>query len=704
MSVNTNSPDAVEHQALWFRFIVGRTVVTGALLLVLIAARGVVPQRTTLPLYLLTLTQFGVNGVYLYLWRKRDLRFLGYLLFGLEIILISLLIFMLGAEGAHFLLGYLWPIMMGGWLIGPSAVLPLTVLAGASYAVLIVLQELGIQTSQQPWSPGGAPLGAVLGLVYLISVALVVWVLNVQTSRQRGLLRRRNRALRRANADLRALLSVSEGLGRPSPEREILQFGLRQLQRLVGDVAAAAYVADGNSLLLRAQHKLDARDRDLSQRALAETQDWGMWERFLTGDGKVLRGVDGASGLRDVYLVPMSSPRTVEGCLAIVRPSNQSLTPQQRNLVAFLARSLGSALEGGRLLEDLRRERDLIVNVLNNLGEGVFVADRSGTIVLGNRAAQSLVGAKVAGEVPNGLAPAGQGTMDESDAKAWGDRYLTVRRVPLAARKAGTGGVAYVVRDVTSERELRQRQSDFVAYVAHELRTPLTTMRTLTGLLEDDDIPSSKRGEYLRVIAGQIERQSKLVRNLLDLSRLEAGHYDLPLDLVDVREVVRDALAVCRPLAAERKQRIQLQLPEDEVLAKSSADGLQQVLINLLSNAIKFTPPQGKLGVACQLVGAQCSIRVWDRGVGMTAEEQRKLFVKYASRSAAKGGGGTGLGLVISRMIVEHLGGAIDVESKRGEGSTFTVSIPLASVPREPRGADAAADVSLSEGSRARWN
>jgi len=472
----------------------------------------------------------------------------------------------------------------------------------------------------------------------------------------------------------------------------------------VGNVAAAAYVAEGDQIALRAEHRLDARDRELTQLALADAQDWGMWERFLTGDGKVLRRVHGTDGARDVYLVPMSSPRTVEGCLAIVRPSDQSLTPQERNLVAFLARSLGSALEGRRLLEDLRRERDLIVNVLNNLGEGVFVADRSGTIVLGNRAAESLVGAKLAAQVPEGLAPTDDGASDRGDAKAWGDRYLTVRKVPLTGHKAGTEGVAYVVRDVTAEREVRQRQSDFVAYVAHELRTPLTTMRTLTSLLEQDDVPDGKRVEYLEVIAGQIERQSKLVRDLLHLSRLEAGHYDLPLDLVDVRQVVREALSVCLPLAADKAQQLQVDLPEEEVLARSSADGLQQVLINLLSNAIKFTEPEGELGVTCRRVGAQCRISVWDRGVGMTAEEQRKLFVKYASRSAAKGGDGTGLGLVISRMIVEHLGGAIDVESERGEGSTLTVLIPLASVPHRSRRKGLAPDVSVAEGSRARWN
>ncbi len=688
MLANASSPRVDERQALWFRFIVGRTLVTGILLLVLVAVQGIVPRTSTLPLYLLTLTQFAVNGVYLYLWRKRDLAFLGYLVFSLEIVLLSLLIFVLGVDGAYFLLGYLWPIMMGGWLIGPRAVLPLTLLASASYATLIVLQQLGIQTSQRPWPSGGAPLGAVLGSVYLISVALVIWELNTHTSRQRDLLHRRNRALRRANAELRTLLRVSEELGRPSTEGELLGFGLQQLQGLVGDVAAGAYVAEGKDLILRAHYHLDGTDRTLADRALTEAQRWCTWERFLTGDGKALRRAGGPDEPRDVYLVPVSSPRTVEGCLALVRPSDQSLTPQQRNLVAFLARSLGSALESKRLLEDLRSERDLIVNVLNNLGEGVFVADSSGTVVLSNPTAELLVGATVGSKVPERLTTTGDGVARDGEAEAWGDSFLAVRSVSLTGPGNNAAGVAYVVRDVTTEREVRQRQSDFVAYVAHELRTPLTTMRTLTSLLEKDDISVAKRAEYLGVIARQIERQSKLVGDLLDLARLEAGHYDLPLDLLDVRDVVREAFSVCQPLAAEKGQHVQLDLPKEEVLAMSSADGLQQVLINLISNAIKFTAPQGELGITCLRTDSECRIRVWDRGMGMTPEEQRRLFVKYASRSATNGSYGVGLGLVISRMIMDHLGGSIDVESERGKGSVFTVSLPLTTISDQPSTAE----------------
>ncbi len=673
---NETSPRAEEHQVLWFHFIVGRTIVTGALLLVLVAIHGIVPSPSALPLHLLALTQFGVNGIYLYLWRKRELLFLGYLVFALEILLLSALIFMLGDDGSYFLLAYLWPIMMGGWLIGPQAVLPLTLLAAVAYTTLIVLQQLGIQPMQPAWAPGQASMGALLGLVYLISVAGVVWICYSEASRQRGLLRRRHEALRRANADLRALLQAREELARPDGEHDLLEIALEQLRALAGQVSAGIYLREGDRWALRAETDLGESGSALAEATLRTAQDWGLWERFLTGDGRAERGVASSRGPSDVYLVPLSSPHALEGCLALVMPSGQDLTLRQRNMIAFLARSLAATLEGRRLLDDLRRERDLVAGVLDNLDEGVLVADGSGTIRLVNPAARDLVGVDAGQPVPEQFISRGE----PAAPLRWGERFLRVREAPLGDAGDRCDDVVYVVRDVTTDLEAQQRQSDFVAYVAHELRTPLTTMRTLTGLLAQEDIAAEKRDEYLHVIANQIERQTKLVRGLLDLSRLEAGHYDLPKDLVDVRGVVREAVTVCQPLAIAKGQKIQVDLPGDGLLIESNADGLQQVLINLLSNAIKFTRDGGELGIACAGAAGRCRIRVWDRGIGMTPEEQRTLFIKYATRRSQNGQEGIGLGLVISKMILDQLGAELQVHSRPGEGSVFTVSLPLANV------------------------
>ena len=680
MLAQGTSSRAGGHQVLWFRFIKGRTVVTGALLLVLLAVQGIVPPPPAVPLHLLAFAQFGVNGIYLYLWRKRELAFLGYLVFSIEILLISTLIFTLGGEGDHFLLAYLWPIMMGGWLIGSQAVLPLALLAAVAYATLIGLDLRGIQPLYPAWPPEQGPLGALLGLVYLISVAVVVWVCYMETSRQRSLLHRRNLALLRTNADLRGLLRASEELGRPDGEQELLATGLAQLSSLLGQVAAGIYLRDGDGWVLRAERDLDQGDRALVAPKLAAVQHWGLWERFLTGDGKAVRGVAASGGRRDLYLVPLSSPHAIEGCLAIVLPSEQGITPRQRHMTAFLARSLGSSLEGRRLLADLRRERDLTLNVLNNLNEGVFVADRAGTITLANPAAEELIEVRPGQRLPDQLraivAAAGHG----GEPTPWKGRYLAIRRALLGDAQDAGAGVIYVARDVTTDLAAQQRQSDFVAFVAHELRTPLTTMRTLTSLLANEDTPAVKRAEYLGVIASQIERQTKLVRALLDLSRLEAGHYELPMDLIDVRDVVREAVAVCQPLALAKELEIQVSLPSSEILAQTSADGLQQVLINLLSNAVKFTDPGGELGIACAVAAGHCRMRVWDRGIGMTTQEQQMLFVKYASHSSQDGREGIGLGLVISKLILDQLGADIQVRSQPGEGSVFTISLPLKTI------------------------
>ncbi|MBC7316929.1 MAG: HAMP domain-containing histidine kinase, partial [Chloroflexi bacterium] len=221
---------------------------------------------------------------------------------------------------------------------------------------------------------------------------------------------------------------------------------------------------------------------------------------------------------------------------------------------------------------------------------------------------------------------------------------------------------------------------DFLSYATHELRTPLTTIKTLVSLLRYTPLDAKAR-EYLDLVDAQLERQRRMITNLLDLARLEAGRYELPIEDVDLAQVLRSAARGLQPLAEGKGLSLTLHLEALPARIPSNASGLEQVFVNLIHNAIQFTDEGG-----VTITGGQDERTVWvtveDTGIGMTPDQREHLFTKfYPMRAQAKRGEGTGLGLVISRMIVEALGGRIEVESTPGKGSRFTVRLPLHGAP-----------------------
>jgi two-component system, OmpR family, phosphate regulon sensor histidine kinase PhoR len=309
------------------------------------------------------------------------------------------------------------------------------------------------------------------------------------------------------------------------------------------------------------------------------------------------------------------------------------------------------------------------------------VVDPGGGVLLANAAAHVLLGAREGEALPDWL---GRQMEGEGNGHAAGRHVVEFqgRVIGLSAAELGAGAgvpraTIYVARDVTQEAQLERAKSDFVAYVSHELRTPLTTITMLVRLLLMDVPQGSKQQEYLSVINTQVTRQTRLVSNLLDFTQLEAGKYDLPLEEVDPRALVQSAVHVCRPLAEERGLHLIVDCPAEVPTIGANAGGLDQVLVNLLSNAIKFTDRGGRVTVRCDPQPDALHLTVEDTGIGMSAEQVGRIFEKfYTVRNPHKRGEGTGLGLAISKMIVHELGGMIEVTSREGEGSRFTVRLP----------------------------
>jgi signal transduction histidine kinase len=219
--------------------------------------------------------------------------------------------------------------------------------------------------------------------------------------------------------------------------------------------------------------------------------------------------------------------------------------------------------------------------------------------------------------------------------------------------------------------------SEALSRVTHELRTPLNAILGFGELLALDQLNASQRDSVEQIIAGG-RHLLALVEDLLDLSTLAAGKAELSARPVEVRAEIAQAIALCRPLSAERSLPVSVETPAEPLFTLADPQRLKQVLLNLISNAIKFNRDGGSLTVRAAPDGEdRVRIEVIDAGVGMTEDQIARLFKPFERLDAARRGvEGNGLGLAVSKALVEAMGGSIEVASSPGVGSAFTVRLP----------------------------
>ncbi|MGH8742244.1 MAG: sensor histidine kinase, partial [Burkholderiales bacterium] len=229
--------------------------------------------------------------------------------------------------------------------------------------------------------------------------------------------------------------------------------------------------------------------------------------------------------------------------------------------------------------------------------------------------------------------------------------------------------------------ELDRLKDDFVSTITHELRTPLTSIRAFTQiLLENPDVEREQRARFLGIITKETERLTRLINQVLDLSRIESGRAEWHESSVDMREVVADTVTGMSQVFEERNIRVELSLPEGVRRVRADVDRMIQVMLNLLSNAAKFC--QGRIEIALSEQAGAVRVDVRDNGPGIEPADQKLVFDKFrqagdgpAARPSAYSAG-SGLGLHISRQIVEHFGGRMWVESAPGRGACFSFILP----------------------------
>jgi len=229
-------------------------------------------------------------------------------------------------------------------------------------------------------------------------------------------------------------------------------------------------------------------------------------------------------------------------------------------------------------------------------------------------------------------------------------------------------------------RELDHMKDDFVSTVTHELRTPLTSIRAFSEILHDNPgLPVEERQRFLHIVIQESERLTRLINQVLDLAKLESGRAEWQVGDVDMKAVVEDSVAAAGQLFTAKDVALEVKLPSHVPTVRGDRDRLVQVLINLLSNAAKFVEAgTGRVAVTVGSDAREVTVRVADNGPGVAAADQRIIFEKFrqAGDTLTEKPQGTGLGLPISRQIVERLGGRLWVESVPGSGATFAFAFP----------------------------
>ena len=353
---------------------------------------------------------------------------------------------------------------------------------------------------------------------------------------------------------------------------------------------------------------------------------------------------------------------------------------------------LGRALnylssELGSTISSLQMERNRLQSLINGLSEGIIAVDAKGATTLINPAVYGLLNLQSTDDNVRAAAPDVFAMFDQalSSAQAvkktvWqGDVALHISVSPLLRQSGEVTGCVGIVSDVTSAERLEQTRRDYVANVSHELRTPLTAMRALIEPLRDGLVKTEEqRQQIYDVVLRETMRLSRLVNDMLELSRLQSGTASLsrsvfaPLPLFNLIHETYSAYA------EDYQQTFVYDVPEDLPSVWGNPDRTQQVLIVLLDNAFKYTPEGGVVTLSACAEGDVVRVRVRDTGVGIPAADLPHVFDRFYKVDKSHHSKGTGLGLAIAYEIMKHLGEEMSVTSEPGQGSCFTFTLHIA--------------------------
>ena len=237
-----------------------------------------------------------------------------------------------------------------------------------------------------------------------------------------------------------------------------------------------------------------------------------------------------------------------------------------------------------------------------------------------------------------------------------------------------------VLRDISREAEVDRMKDEFISTVSHELRTPMTSIKGYTDLLVTNKVGplSAMQLKFVQVIKNNADRLSALVDDILDISRLDTGRVNLKPEYLALDKIANEVISMLRTQIDEKNLNFTTEIPESLPMVYADANRVAQILVNLLGNAVKYTSPNDSVSLKLKALDKFVQIDVSDTGLGISEEDQLRVFDRFfrAERDADSLVDGTGLGLPIAKTFVELMGGQIWLESELGVGSTFSFTLP----------------------------
>jgi PAS domain S-box-containing protein len=380
----------------------------------------------------------------------------------------------------------------------------------------------------------------------------------------------------------------------------------------------------------------------------------------------------------------------VQGIIYIASDAEEQLNDTFLRIFSLIVSQISSAVENAHLFQQVEQERARLAAILASSTDAVLAVNRNGRIVLDNPAAREIIGAQesqrgrrlsestsLQGLVDlfesamQGSKPTGEILLDDG-------RTFFANLSPVSVGEAETIGWVATMQDVSHFKAVNQLKNEFVSTVSHDLRSPLSNILLAANMIAETGDINQQQQELLNLVENRAKGMGALIEDLLDMSQIEAG-IEMDLKPCNLALIIADVVTAFTPQAAEKPIDLMQEVAAGLPPIMANATRLQQVVHNLVGNAIKYTPEGGRVLVKAYPQGNEMRVQVTDTGIGIPASDQPHVFEKFyrVKGEHALKIKGSGLGLAIVKSIVENMQGRIWLESVFGQGSTFTVALPL---------------------------
>ncbi|NJN93578.1 MAG: GAF domain-containing protein [Anaerolineales bacterium] len=391
-----------------------------------------------------------------------------------------------------------------------------------------------------------------------------------------------------------------------------------------------------------------------------------------------------------VFSLPIITRRGLLGLIYMVSGREEHLSDDLLRIFSLIVSQISAAVENALLFHQVEQERARLAAILASSTDAVLVVNRNGRVVLDNPAAWEVMGVETSQSnkllresttnemLVSLFTSAMQGETPTGEIRLMDGRTFYANLSPVSAGEAGIIGWVATMQDVSHFKELNELKNDFVNAVSHDLRSPLSGILIATHLVPQLGPVSDQQQELLTTVEERVRSMSALIDDLLDVGKIEAG-IDIEMEPAPLTPILIETLNSFAAQAQDKSIQLISQLEKELPLTMANTTRLRQVLNNLVSNAIKYTPNHGKVTVKAFRHEDEIRVQIMDTGIGIPAADQPHIFDKFyrVRGDHIANIKGTGLGLALVKGIVEKHQGRVWLESVFGEGSTFTVALPV---------------------------